>query len=85
MSNLLAAAKAREAHISGVHIEVTGTLVDSPARFAGIDLLVTADTADHDSLEKLVEIADRACVMMNTLRGKLDMTIRAVAPVSITR
>jgi hypothetical protein len=26
-------------------------------------------------LERLVEIADRGCIMMNTLRGKLDVRV----------
>jgi len=81
MSNLLAAIRAREAGISGVRTEVTGTLADSPARFTEIELLVTAECRDADLLEKLVEIADRACVMMNTLRGKLDISVRIGAPV----
>jgi hypothetical protein len=29
--------------------------------------------------EKLVEIADRGCIMMNTLRGKLDITVHIAA------
>ena len=85
MSNLLAAIKTRDAKISGVRIEVTGTLADSPARFAGIELLVTAESADPEMMERLVEIADRACVMMNTLRGKLDVTIRIGMPASTVR
>jgi putative redox protein len=81
MSNLLAAIKAREAGISDVHAEVTGTLADSPARFAAVELCVTAESASRDQLERLVEIADRACIMMNTLRGKLDVKVRIGAPV----
>ena len=30
----------------------------------------------RDAFERLVEIADRGCIMMNTLRGKLDVRIR---------
>ena len=81
MSNLLAAIRAREAEISGVRTEVTGTLADSPARFTEIELLVIAESRDPDLLEKLVEIADRGCIMMNTLRGKLDIRVRIGAPV----
>jgi putative redox protein len=81
MSNLLAAIKAREAEISDVHTEVTGTLADSPARFSAVELCVTAESASRDQLERLVEIADRACIMMNTLRGKLDVKVRIGAPV----
>ena len=61
--------------------EVIGTLADSPARFVALELCVSADSADRELLEKLVEIADRGCVMMNTLRGKFDVQVRIAAPV----
>jgi putative redox protein len=73
MSNLLAAIRAREAQISDVRVEVVGSLADSPARFSGIELRIAAESRDRDLLEQLVEIADRGCIMMNTLRGKLDV------------
>jgi putative redox protein len=76
MSNLLAAIKARDAKIDGVRTEVIATLAESPARFSALELLVSADGEDRDLLHKLVEIADRGCIMMNTLRGKLDLHVR---------
>ena len=75
MSNLLAAIKAREAEIGDVRVEVVGVLADSPARFAGVELRVAADRGDRELFERLVEIADRGCIMMNTLRGKLDVRV----------
>ena len=76
MSNLLAAIRAREAEISEVRTEVTGTIADSPSRFSAVELYVTADSPSQELFERLVEIADRGCIMMNTLRGKLDVRIR---------
>ena len=81
MSNLLAAIKAREAEISDVRTEVIGTIADSPARFSAIELYVTAESRDRELLERVVEIADRGCIMMNTLRGKLDLHVRIGVPV----
>jgi putative redox protein len=81
MSNLLAAIRTREAKISDVRTEVIGTLADSPARFSAIELYVSADSQDRDLIERLVEIADRGCIMMNTLRGKLDLRVRIGVPV----
>jgi len=81
MSNLLAAIRAREAQISDVGVEVVGSLADSPARFSGIELRVAAESRDRELLEQLVEIADRGCIMMNTLRGKLDVRVRIGAAV----
>lgn len=80
MSNLLAAIKARDAGIANVRTEVTGILDGTPARFVGIDLEISADGSNRELLEKLAEIADRACIMTNTLRGKLDLNVRVAVP-----
>jgi putative redox protein len=80
MSNLLAAIGTRKAEIAGVRTEVTGTIADAPARFVAVELLVTAETRDRDLLERLVEMSDRACIMMNTIRGKLDVCVRIGVP-----
>jgi putative redox protein len=81
MSNLLAAIRARDAKISDVRTEVTGTIADLPARFEALELFISADGPDRELLPRLVEIADRGCIMMNTLRGKLDVKLRVGAPV----
>jgi len=81
MSNLLAAVRAREAEISNVRVEVEGFLADSPARFAGLELRVTAESRDRELLERMVEIAERGCIMMNTLRGALDVRVMIAAAV----
>ena len=75
MSNLLAAIRARDAEISDVSVEVVGSIVDSPARFAGVELRVAAKSRDRELLERLVGIADRGCIMMNTLRGTLEVRV----------
>jgi|SRR5690242_14981932 len=79
MSNLLAAIKGREAEISDAHTDVIGVLEGSPARFTAVELNVTAKYSDREQFEKLVDIADRGCIMMNTLRGKLDIQVRIAA------
>ncbi len=79
MSNLLAAIKGRQADVSGVQTEVIGVLAESPARFEAVELNVTAKYSDREQFEKLVEIADRGCIMMNTLRGKLDIKVQIAA------
>lgn len=81
MSNLLAAINARQAQISAVQTTVNATVEGSPARFSHVELCVAADCKDRDLLEKLVEIADRGCIMTNTLRGTLDLTLRIAARV----
>ena len=76
MSNLLAAIRAREAAVTDATVEVIGTLADSPARFSAVDMFVRATYDDAALFEKLVDIADRGCIMMNTLRGKLEVNLR---------
>jgi putative redox protein len=81
VSNLLAAIRSRDAGISGVPMEVLGILADSPTRFVAVNLYVTADSLNQELLKRLAEIADRGCIMMNTLRGKLDLRARIGVPV----
>lgn len=51
--------------------------IDStPSRFGAVEVHVEAKGSPAE-IERLVEIADRGCIMMNTLRGKLDVTLRA--------
>jgi putative redox protein len=81
MSTLLAAIRARGARISDVRVEVVGSLADSPARFAGLELRVSGETGDPGLLERLVGIADRGCIVMNTIRGSLDVRVSIAAVV----
>ena len=76
ISNLLAAINARRAQVSGVRTEVIATLEDSPSRFTAIELCVSAECADRELFEKLVEIAERGCILVNTVKGKLDLQVR---------
>ena len=75
MSTLLAAIRAREAEISDVRVEVVGTLADSPARFAAVELRVSGETHDQELLARLTMIANNGCIMMNTIRGSLDVKV----------
>jgi putative redox protein len=74
-SNLFAAARARETALEDVAIAVTGALDDSPARFSAISMQVSAPGAERDALEKLVTIAERACIVANTLRSAVRLSI----------
>ena len=80
MSNLLAAIRAREASIPGVRTEVIGTITVSPARFERVELLITADCRDRELFEHLVEIADRACIMMIPFAGSSTFKFGLVGP-----
>ena len=76
-SNLLAAIRAREGvAIDNVSIEVAGTLDGTPPRFTQIVLTVMADHADRGELDKLVTIAERGCIVANTLKAALKLEVR---------
>lgn len=75
MSNLLAAIRARKSEVSDVRTTVVGTIERTPARFSAVDVHIEA-RGSADEIERLVDIADRGCIMMNTLRGKLELSIR---------
>jgi len=74
-SHLLAAIRSREAAVSNVKVNVSGTLDGTPERFTGFTVDVTAE-GDPELTRKLVTIASRACQVMNTMR--------LAAPVEIT-
>jgi putative redox protein len=78
MSNLLAAIRAREAspgNVRNVGITVTATIEGTPDRVTAMAMTVEAAGADRETLEKLVEIAGRGCIVTNTLKQALPITV----------
>ena len=75
MSNLLAAAKAREVTLKEAVVTATGTVADSPPRYVAIDLVVSAKGVDGELLEKLATIAERGCLVANTLKAAVPLTV----------
>lgn len=45
--------------------------------------LIHVKVSPSDEIERLVEIADQGCIMVNTLRGKLELSVRTHAAVSM--
>lgn len=78
MSNLLAAAKAREIGIDNARLDIAGELADAPARYTAIHMKVSAECDVPGELNKLSTIADRGCIVANTLRNAVDLTIECV-------
>src|SRR5271170_2904978 len=54
-----------ELFLAAVGTEVTATIEGTPPRFVSMELLVTAEGEDLAQLEKLVQIAERGCIMVN--------------------
>ena len=76
ISNLLEAIRVREAPFNGVKIDITGTAEGSPTRFTAMRLEVSAAGGDREQLEKLVTIAERSCLVANTMKEAVALTIR---------
>jgi putative redox protein len=74
MSTLLAAVRAREAHVENVRIEVIGTVEESPDRYTAIAMTVHADHDDADLARKLITIAENGCLVTSTLKQGLAVT-----------
>jgi putative redox protein len=75
MSNLLAAIRAREAAVSDVRITVNGTIDGPPDRFTALTLTIAATHQDAELLKKLVAIAERSCIVTNTLRSGVSIAL----------
>ncbi|MDE2818360.1 MAG: OsmC family protein [Chloroflexota bacterium] len=74
-SNLLAAIRARDLEINDIAIEVSGDLVEAPARFSSINMVVKSGFDDRATFEKLVKMSERACIVANTLKGTVDLSV----------
>jgi putative redox protein len=78
MSNLLAAVKAREADVQNIHIAIAGTLSEAPMRFAAIHMEIRGEYADRIEMKKLVTIAERGCIVANTLKNAVELSLAVV-------
>ena len=75
LSNLLAAIRARDAAVSQVRVDVSGTIEGAPDHFAGFTMSVSATHNDSALVRKLIGIAARACAVTNTLRQAAPVSI----------
>jgi putative redox protein len=78
-STLLAAIATRDVGVSEVVVTVDGTLEDAPSRFTAAALQVRARCDDADALAKLVAMAERGCIVANTLRGAVALSVTSEA------
>ena len=73
-THLLAAIRAREAAMTQVKVEVTGTMDGLPEQFVTFTIDVTAECGDMEQARRLVIIAARGCQVSTTLRKVTRMT-----------
>lgn len=78
MSNLLAAAKARESTADNFSIAITAELDGTPPRFTEVKMSVSGDYDDRQEIEKLIVIAERGCIVANTIRDAVALSIVVV-------
>lgn len=78
MSNLLAAIRAREssdASVSNVSVTLAAALDVQPNRVTAISMTVRAAGLPREMLQKLVDLAGRACIVTNTLKLAVPITV----------
>lgn len=75
-SNLLAAFKARDLTINDITIEVIGNLIENPTRYDAIEMVIHSEFPDREMLEKLVTIAERSCIVANSIKHAIHLAIR---------
>lgn len=78
MSNLLAAAKARDIELNDARAVIEADMADAPSRFTAIRMSVSARCNPPEELQKLVTIAERGCIAANTLRAAVELSIKIV-------
>jgi len=74
-STLLAAIRTREADVSDVRISVDGSIGGVPERFESMTLRVSAKYRDEDLMRKLLAVAERGCLVTNTLRHAVLISV----------
>lgn len=74
MSTLLAAIREREATITNVVVTIDGTLVSAPSRFSELHMTIRADYDDPELMQKMVTIAERGCIVANTLKDGVKLS-----------
>lgn len=76
-SNLLAAAQSRDITIKGLSLDITAAISEeAPKCFSKIDIAVSYESCSDEQLfDKLMTIAERACIAMNTVKNGATLNI----------
>lgn len=78
MSNLLAAVQSREADIKDLAIVLRATLEGTPPRFSAVTMEVSGTYQDRAEMEKLSVIAERGCIVANTVKDAVNLEVQVV-------
>ncbi len=75
-SNLVAAAAARDLEIRGLELRLEGDTAEGPNRFSALRMTVCLDVdGDEGQRDKIIKIAERFCIVSNTLRSATEVEI----------
>jgi putative redox protein len=75
MSNLIAAFQGREIEARDLSVSDTGTLDGAPLRYQRMAMTVAGPGIDRDHMEKMALIAERGCIVANTLKPFMEVEI----------
>ena len=75
MSNLLAAAQSRGTDLNNTKLAISGSLASTPPRFTAVEMKVSAESSDPGDLPKLISIAERGCIVANTLKNAVELIV----------
>lgn len=79
MSNLIAAAQARNVRVDSARLRARGVLGENPTRIVEFILEVQVDAdCDEKTVDKLLLIAERSCLVSTTVKQGTPLTIRRV-------
>lgn len=79
MSNLLALVRNRGASVTDIEVRVEGLIDGTPKHFTEISVKISGNAEDHEQFEKLALMAERACIMANTVKDAVKLSF-AVDP-----
>ena len=77
-STLFAAAQSRDIEIKGLKIDMAATISDDlPKRFSALDMDVSYESCSDESMfEKLIDIAEKGCLSMNTAKNSMAIQVK---------
>jgi putative redox protein len=76
LSNLIAAARARDLELTDLQVVVHGEVTGQPERFQSVIMEVQGRCSDESTLRKLIEIAERSCIVTNTLKESMPVRVQ---------
>jgi len=77
LSNVAAAARARGITLRRAEVLVRGVQAEAPPRFSAVQLEVELEAdASAEELDKLLLVAERGCIVSNTLKAGTQLTVR---------